>query len=92
MTQAGLHLIKLAKENGWWTILDDAEALIIPPDLEDAFEKYSGSKAFYLSHSPSIQKQMLSWIALAQRPETRAKRIEEIATSAADQKKPKGFV
>jgi hypothetical protein len=34
---------------------------------------------------------MLQWILFAKRPETRQKRITEIASLAAQQKKPKQF-
>ncbi len=39
MTESGLKSIAIAKENGSWTILDEAEELIIPEDLEKAFKK-----------------------------------------------------
>ena len=39
MTVAGLEKIEAAKKNGSWTILDEVEDLIVPPDLEAAFDK-----------------------------------------------------
>lgn len=89
MTPSGRKCIEIAKKNGSWTILDDAENFIIPEGLEKAFNTNPGSKDFYLSLSKSIQKMMLSWIALAKRPETKQKRITEIAERAAQNKKPK---
>lgn len=91
MTKAGLDIIEIAKQNGSWNILDPVDALIIPDDLEKAFETKPGSKEFYLGLSKSIKKMMLYWIISAKRPETREKRIEEIVEAAALQKKPKQF-
>lgn len=89
MAEAGLLTIEVAKKNGSWTILDEVEALIVPTDLEEAFSKNPNSKEYYLSLSKSIQKILLAWVVLAKRPETRQKRIDEIAIHAAKQKLPK---
>ncbi len=37
MMPAGYVSIDIAKKNGYWSILDEVEALIIPPDLEMGF-------------------------------------------------------
>ncbi|MES2133331.1 MAG: YdeI/OmpD-associated family protein [Bacteroidota bacterium] len=91
MTEAGLICIETAKQNGSWTILDDVEELVIPGDLEMEFKKQPGSKDFFLSLSRSVKKSMLQWLVLAKRPETRQKRISEIAQLAAQKLKPKQF-
>ncbi|WP_137904045.1 YdeI/OmpD-associated family protein [Chryseobacterium sp. 2VB] len=91
MMKAGFETIRIAKENGSWTILDSVEDLIIPEDLNDAFKIHEGSEAYFQSLSKSIKKMMLQWIVLAKRPETRKKRIDEIAGQAAQKRKPKNF-
>lgn len=91
MTQAGLDIIETAKQNGSWTILDEVEELKIPNDLENAFKKHKDSKDYFLSLSKTVRKMMLQWLVLAKRPETRQKRIEEIAILAAQKMKPKQF-
>lgn len=91
MTKAGLDCIKVAKENGSWSILDTVEELVIPDDLEIEFNKYIGAKQYFLSLSKSNKKMLLSWIVLAKRPETRQKRIAEIAELAGQNKRPKQF-
>ena len=91
MTQAGYESVEMAKQNGSWTILDEVEELVIPGDLEKAFIKYKGSKDYFLSLSKTIKKMMLQWIVFAKRPETRQKRIDEIAELAGQKKKPKQF-
>ena len=91
MSQAGLHCIDIAKQNGTWTILDEVEALIIPIDLEAAFSTKPGAKDYFISLSKTIKKMMLQWIVLAKQAETRQKRINEIAEMASIGKKPKQF-
>lgn len=91
MTQAGLDSIEIAQQNGSWTILDQVEELIIPQDLETAFNNHLNSKDFFLSLNKSSRKVMLQWLVLAKRPETRQKRILEIAELAGQHLKPTQF-
>lgn len=91
MTQAGFNSIDIAKQNGSWTILDEVEKLKIPNDLEKEFKKHKGSKDYFLSLSKTVRKMMLTSLILAKRPETRQKRIAEIAEQAGENKKPKQF-
>ncbi|NOT77156.1 MAG: hypothetical protein HOP08_19705 [Cyclobacteriaceae bacterium] len=91
MSPAGLATIETAIQNGSWTILDKVEELMIPKDLEKEFKAHPGSKVFFKSLSKSLRKMILQWIELAKRPETRQKRIIEIATLAAQKQKPKQF-
>jgi uncharacterized protein YdeI (YjbR/CyaY-like superfamily) len=91
MTQAGHESIETAKQNGSWTVLDEVEELIIPQALEDELKNYPGAFEFFLSLSKSVRKAMLQWLVLAKQPETRQKRIKEIAQSAALKQKTKQF-
>ncbi|MBB1286383.1 YdeI/OmpD-associated family protein [Flavisolibacter sp. BT320] len=91
LTRAGKETITVAKKNGSWTLLDAVEALVIPEDLERAFQAKQGAKEYFLSLSKSVQKMMLQWIVLAKKPETRQKRIDEIAELAVQKRKPKQF-
>jgi uncharacterized protein YdeI (YjbR/CyaY-like superfamily) len=91
MSKAGLESIESAKLNGSWVILDEVEELIIPNDLEKAFKSQSGSKDFFLSLSKSVRKAILQWLVLAKLPETRQRRISEIAELASRKLKPKQF-
>lgn len=92
MAEAGYECIRVAKENGSWVILDTVEDLIIPEDLNKAFTNYTGSEEYFQGLSKSVKKMMLQWIVLAKRPETRERRITEIAEHAAQGKKPKHFL
>ena len=89
MTQAGMAAVELAKQNGSWNTFDEAEALIVPEDLEAAFNSQPIAKEFYLRQSKSIKKGILQWLVLAKRPETRQKRLNEIIELATQSKKPK---
>ncbi|MVT12619.1 YdeI/OmpD-associated family protein [Chitinophaga tropicalis] len=91
MTRAGYESIEAAKRNGSWSILDEVEELKIPGDLEKEFDLLPGSKGFFVSLSKSVRKSILQWLVLAKRPETRQKRITEIATLAAQGLRPKPF-
>ncbi|WP_104381438.1 YdeI family protein [Sphingobacterium sp. HMA12] len=91
MTEAGLEVIRMAQENGSWSVLDSVEELFIPEDLDRALNSYSGAEAFFAGLSKSAKKMLLQWIALAKRPETRNRRIVEIAEQGACQMKPKQF-
>lgn len=92
MAQPGLETIATAKDNGYWSILDDVEALVVPADLETALKKNSAANTYFTALSRSDKKQLLQWIVLAQRPETRQKRIQEVAAAAAENKKPARFL
>lgn len=91
MTKEGLKCIEIAKQNGSWTILDEVEELIIPKDLDKEFKTRKGSKKYFLNLSRSSRKAILQWIVLAKQPQTRLKRIYEIASLASIEKKPKQF-
>lgn len=91
MAPAGLECIEKAKQNGSWTILDEVEELKIPQDLANAFEDHMGALDYFSSLSKSTRKMILQWLVLAKRPETRLKRINEVAQHAALKQKPKPF-
>ncbi len=91
MAPAGFAIIEKAKANGSWTILDEVEALIIPPDLEEAFSQKLNAKTYFQSLSRTDQRNILQWLVLAKRPETRQKRIDEIVDLAELGQKPKQF-
>lgn len=91
MAEAGFKTVEIAKKNGSWSILDEVEELIIPKDLEEAFQSQPGSANYFSSLSKSVKKMILYWLVLAKRPETRQKRIAEIAELAAQKMRPKQF-
>ncbi|MDX2069012.1 MAG: YdeI/OmpD-associated family protein [Haliscomenobacter sp.] len=78
MMPSGYASIEIAQKNGSWSILDEVEALIIPPDLEKAFAAQPGSKEAFLSLSKSAQKAWLHRLVMAKQAPTREKRIGEL--------------
>lgn len=78
MTPAGHASVDIAQKNGYWSILDEVEELVISPDLEEAFASKPGSKDAFLSLSKSVKKLMLYSLVMAKQPATRQKRIGEI--------------
>jgi uncharacterized protein YdeI (YjbR/CyaY-like superfamily) len=83
MRPAGLAAIERAKANGSWTLYDDVERGIVPDDLAAALAAHPPAAASFEAFPKSARQTMLAWIALARRPETRARRVLEIATAAA---------
>jgi uncharacterized protein YdeI (YjbR/CyaY-like superfamily) len=82
MLPAGLAVIEEAKRSGMWTILDDVEDLIVPDDVAAALEAQSPARSHWDAFPPSARRAMLQWVVEARRPETRAKRIAQIADMA----------
>ena len=78
MTPAGQRLIDAAKADGSWTFLDDIDALIEPDDLVAALDASPEARASWDATKPSERKQALYHIKTAKRPDTRARRIEQI--------------
>ncbi|WP_407072951.1 YdeI/OmpD-associated family protein [Pseudanabaena galeata] len=62
--------------------------LIIPDDLMTALSSNLAAKEFFLNLSRTDKCNLLQWITLAKREETRQKRIREIVFSAENQRKP----
>jgi uncharacterized protein YdeI (YjbR/CyaY-like superfamily) len=83
MAAAGLASIELAKANGSWESLDAVEAFVMPEDLATALAALPGAAEKFAAFAPSARKAYLHWISQAVRPETRARRIEEVASHAA---------
>jgi uncharacterized protein YdeI (YjbR/CyaY-like superfamily) len=80
---AGQAVIDRAKANGSWDALNASDALEVPDDLADALDASPPARANFDAFPPSTRKQILAWIGLAKRQETRAKRIAATAERAA---------
>ena len=83
MTDAGLQKVEAAKKDGSWFALDAIERLEIPEDLETGFSLYPDSRRKFDAFPRSVKRGILEWLAGAKKPETRRKRITEIASLAA---------
>jgi len=76
MTPAGMAVVEAAQADGSWTLLSDAEDLVVPPDLAAALDAADAAVRF-ATLSASQQSLALYRVGSAKRPETRAKRIAE---------------
>jgi uncharacterized protein YdeI (YjbR/CyaY-like superfamily) len=83
MAPAGRRVVEAARADGSWSLLDDVENLVVPDDLASAFDGHPGSREQFDAFPPSARRNILQWIVLARRPETRARRIAEAAELAA---------
>ena len=79
---AGRAKVRAAKADGSWTLLDAVENLEVPDDLAKALAAARGA-GYFAGFPKSVRKQLLEWVRSARKPETRAKRVAEIARLAA---------
>jgi uncharacterized protein YdeI (YjbR/CyaY-like superfamily) len=90
MTDAGRRAVAIAKENGWWTILDPVEDLIEPDDLRDALDAEPAARANWDGFPPTARKAMLWWVVSAVKPETKSQRVATIVENAARGERAQG--
>jgi uncharacterized protein YdeI (YjbR/CyaY-like superfamily) len=83
MAPAGLAAIERARADGSWSILMSAERLEVPEDLSAALAADPAARQAFTSFPPSTRQTLLSWVATAKRPATRASRIARIVAAAA---------
>ena len=70
----GQAAVDVARSNGAWSLLDDVEALVVPPDLAARLEA-EGARAGWDALAPSLRKQHLLALVQAKKAETREKRV-----------------
>ena len=86
--EAGYRAIEVAKANGSWTVLDNAEALREPDDFAAALDAVPAARAAWDAFPPSTRKFGITNVDSARRPETRAARIAKIVADAAEGVRP----
>ena len=91
MLPAGLAAIEEAKRNGTWTMLDDVENLVVPDDLAAALDAAPPARDHWDAFSRSRRRAILVWLVQAKRPETRAKRVADVAAQASRNDVPTPF-
>lgn len=84
IAKPGYDMIRIAKEAGTWTALDDVENLVIPDDLETELKTCKDAFSNFEAFPRSAKRGILEWIFNAKREETRKKRIKETARLAED--------
>lgn len=78
MAPPGQAAIDAAKADGSWTQYDDVDALVVPADLEQAFDNAPAAREAYENSSKSAKKQFLWQVYSAKREDTRANRIRTL--------------
>ena len=85
MADAGRAKVEAAQADGSWSLLDPVEDGIVPDDLAAAVDREA-----WEALSPSARKLALFRVYGAKRPETRARRVAEIAERLARGEPPVG--
>ena len=87
MHQSWFDIINTAKQNGSWTLLDNVENMIIPEDLQLAFNENPKAFENYQNFARGYRKSYLYWLNQAKRKETRQNRIQKIVAFCKNNKK-----
>jgi uncharacterized protein YdeI (YjbR/CyaY-like superfamily) len=77
MAPAGIAVVERARTTGVWDVLAEAQNLVVPADLQTELDRNDQAGKHFATFPPSSKRLILEWIALAKRPETRARRIEQ---------------
>lgn len=83
MTEHGQVMIELARANGTWQVLPDAESSAIPGDLQALLDANAAASKNFQKFPPSSKRLILEWIATAKKPDTRRRRINQTVNLAA---------
>ena len=83
LTARGRAAVDLAKRTGTWDALSDVDALVVQPDLAEAFAETPGARIQWETFPRSVRRGQLEQIYTAKRPATRAARISKVVAAAA---------
>lgn len=83
MTEHGRAAIEQAKAAGTWQLVPDEQSRAIPDDLQEQLDGNDTARANFESFPPSSRRLILEWIAIAKRPDTRRRRIDQAVSLAA---------
>jgi len=88
MTDAGRRAVEVARANGYRTLFDSVEDLVVPDDLASALDAAPGAREVWDAWPRSVRKPALWSLLTAARPETRAARIERVVAAALAGRRP----
>ncbi len=91
MAPAGMRMVETAQANGSWTVYDEIEEVFVPPDLAEALAENETAQGSFERFPDRSKKAILWWIKTAKRPETRAGRIAETVSAAAQNRMANHF-
>ena len=79
MTEAGMRLVKIAKQNGKWNeVIKSQLNYTLSEDLLEILKKDKTAFATYEKLPPSHKKEYVGWIMSAKKEETRVWRIKKM--------------
>jgi len=87
MHAAGLASIDAAKAGARWDETADVDALVVPDDLLNALADHPEAQRFFDAAAPSYRRNVLRWLHLAKRDETRQERIAKILSFSSREEK-----
>jgi uncharacterized protein YdeI (YjbR/CyaY-like superfamily) len=90
MAPAGLAVVAAAQASGSWSLLDDVEDLVEPPDLRAALDAVPAARQAWDGFPPSARKQLLYWVVSARTDPTRQRRIDTTVSEAAQGRRARG--
>ncbi|MEL6841002.1 MAG: YdeI/OmpD-associated family protein [Pseudomonadota bacterium] len=88
MHPAGLAVVKRSQADGSWSALDDVENLVMPPDLQAAFDAQPGAEDNWHKFPRSVKRGALEIVLNAKRPATRKAKIDQIVSECAKNQRP----
>ena len=89
--QSGHDAVEASKKAGLWNFMDDVDNLIVPADLNHALNENKLAQDFFEKLSPSNKRFVLRYIKMAKTAATRNKRISQVVSLAAQNKKILGL-
>ena len=82
MSEQGQRVVAAAQADGSWSMLDEVEDLVVPPDLAAAFGRHPGAAEQWDAFPRSAKRGILEWIVQAKTQATRDRRTEQTAALA----------
>ena len=82
LSEQGRRMVAAARADGSWSVLDEVEDLVVPPDLAAAFDRHPGSFEHWEAFPRSAKRGILEWIVQARTDATRDRRTEQTAALA----------
>ena len=83
MAAPGLAAIAQSQTLGLWDAYAEVDAAEVPRDLRAGLDALPAAAAFFDAAAPSYRRNVLRWIHIAKRPETRATRIAKTLEASA---------
>lgn len=91
MLEAGLAARQAALDEGTWEGLPEVDRLQLPADLTEKLAHQPEAADWFLAQAPSYRRNLLRWLALARRSDTRAARIIRIVEASLARQRLRNF-